>query len=159
MAKNAAATAPTSFDPSAFLDAISESEEPITRTRGGSEKYANNPYVAHLTRSRETGKVLQLPVPGHSVRELVGYLRDAADKGGHGLKLAVPKDHPTDATPVTVKFQAVEKRAHKPRENKGRKATCPQCKAEVSVTADGTFRVHGPRDNRCSGSGSTAAGE
>jgi len=160
VAKTAAPTNLTQkFDPAALLDSIQETDEAITRSRGGGEKYANNPYVPHMNRSRETGKVLQLPVPGHSVKELVGYLRDAADKGGHGLKLAVPKDHATDGSTVVVKFQAVEKRKHTPRANKGAKAECPVCHESVSVTADNKFRVHGPRDARCPGSGSAVSGE
>lgn len=156
--KPAEKNAAPKFDPAAFLGAIQEADEPIKRTRGASEKYANNPYVAHLDKSRKSGKPLQLPVPGHSVKELVSYLRDAAEKGGHGLKLAVPKDHATDHTPVVVRFQAVEKRAHKPRE-KASKAQCPVCKQEVTVTSDGTLRKHGPRDQRCTGSGSAVSGE
>lgn len=144
------------FDPAALLDKIQETDEKQISRASGRDKYANNPYVAHLNKSRKSGKVLQLPVPGHSVKELVSYLRDAADKGGHGLKLAVPKDHATDATPVVVKFQAVEKRAHKPREKRGT-AKCPKCSQEVSVTAEGTLRKHGPRDARCPGSGSAVS--
>lgn len=32
-------------------------------------------------------------------------------------------------------------------------AECPRCAQEVSITADSELRVHGPRDNRCEGSG------
>lgn len=143
------------FDPKALLSEIKESDEEIKRTNTR-DKYADNPYVAHLNKSRKSGKVMQLPVPGHSVKELSSYLRDAAEKGGHGLRLAVPKNHPTDSAPVVVRFQAVEKRkvsARKP----GSKAECPVCHSEVSVTAEGTLRKHGPRDNRCSGSGSAVS--
>lgn len=32
------------------------------------------------------------------------------------------------------------------------RSTCLQCGKDVAVTADGTFRVHGPKDDRCVGS-------
>lgn len=153
----AASTTAPKFDPAAFAAQVQESSEPVAR-KSSRDKYANNPYVAHLDKSRKSGKPMQLSVPGHSVKELSAYLRDAAEKGGHGLRLAVPADHPTDAKPVTVRFQAVEKRKVGPRKP-GSKAECPVCHAEVSVTGEGTLRKHGPRDNRCAGSGRAVSAE
>lgn len=35
------------------------------------------------------------------------------------------------------------------------KAECPACGKDVSITADNTYRTHGPKENRCRFSGDT----
>lgn len=142
-----AMTAPVS-NLAAFAADVEESDEAIKRN-STRNKYADNPFAPHVLRSRESGKVMAITVPGHAVKEVINHLRAAAKEALHGLRLETPKDFDdtTDA-PVKVKFQAVERK-----ETSGKDTRCPTCGKQVSVTAANTLRVHGARDNRCDASG------
>lgn len=138
-------------DLAAFAADVEESDEAIKRTNTRN-KYADNPFAPHVTRSHESGKVMAITVPGHSVKEVINHLRAAAKEFKHGMRLeTTPKEFKEDATPVKVKFQAVAKK-----ETGNSDAQCPKCGKQVSVTATGKLRIHGARDNRCAASGQVA---
>lgn len=140
-------------DLSTFAASVEDSDESITRT-STRNKYANNPFTPHVLRSRETGKVMAITVPGHTVKEVINHLRAAAKEAQHGMRLepSSMKGVPEDETPVKVKFQAVEKKA-----TGNGNAECPKCGKQVGVTAAGKIRSHGPRAARCSESGTETA--
>ncbi len=132
----------------AFAADVEESDEAIKRN-STRNKYADNPFAPHVTRSHESGKVMAITVPGHAVKEVINHLRAAAKEFKHGMRLeTTPKEFTEDATPVKVKFQAVTKK-----ETGNKDVQCRQCGKQVSVTSAGKLRIHGARDNRCDGSG------
>jgi len=133
-----------------------ETDAPVVQTRGRERRYAVNPMLGVVQQAKESGKAIVLPpVPGKNANEVISYIRNAAKELSVGVKFELPKNYAEQET-VAVKFQTGEKRNYTPRQS-GSKAECPVCKSEVSVTSDGNFRVHGPRDSRCAGSGVKAA--
>jgi len=141
-----AMTAPK-IDLSALAADVEESDERITR-KSTRNKYANNPFTPHVLRSRETGKVMAITIPAHSVKEVINHLRAAAKEGRHGVKLQTVPAVYSGEEAVQVKFQAVEKK-----DTGNESAPCLVCRKQVSVTATGNFRTHGARNDRCAGSG------
>lgn len=125
------------------LAAGAKESAPIERTRSADSKFANNPFVELV--KANVGKTLELPAVGttEEAKEIQSFLRDAADKADLGLS--------TSITPVGKKYKV--KFSPKPKRASGGIANCPVCKEDVTVTADKKIRIHGPRDNRCSGSG------
>ena len=136
------------FDLGALAAKVQESPDAIQRQRSGEKKYANNPFRAHVAKSKASGKTLQGPnVPVAAVPQVVAYLRAAAKDAGHGLSVNHPLPLPKSGN-VAVKFQAKEAR-----KGTGTKQECSVCHNQVSVTEDGKLRKHGPQKNRCAGSG------
>lgn len=139
-------TAPK-IDVSALAADVEESDERITRN-STRNKYADNPFTPHVLRSRETGKVMAITIPAHSVKEVINHLRAAAKEGKHGVKLQTVPAVYSGEEAVQVKFQAVEKK-----DTGNKDVQCADCGKQVSVTSAGKLRIHGARGNRCTGSG------
>lgn len=131
------------------------SDEPIVTTRSRTSKFAENPLRETVRKARESGQTVTLrPMPGEMVPEALGYLRAAAKESDHGIKFQIPKNY-AELDSVVVRFQATDKKNYSPRTQTG-KTSCPVCNSETAVTGDGKVRVHGPRSNRCPGSGVAA---
>lgn len=133
-----------SLDLSALASGVKQST-PIERTRNAESKFANNPFVAVLKNSN--GKPMELPPVANTeaAKEVQSFLRNAADT----LKVGLSTSISPQGNKFVVKFQAKPKRAS------GGITACPVCNEEVTVTSDKKVRIHGPRDNRCNGSGAS----
>lgn len=132
-------------------------DDEIKRTRNASSKFADNPLLPVVREAKENGKTVTLPaVSGkEAADEVIPFVRAAAKELGIGVKFELPANY-AELDKVRVKFQPGEKRAYTARQET-KTVECPTCHTERSLTSDGTIRVHGPRDNRCSGSGQVPA--
>jgi len=140
------------FDLAALADSAEFSDDPITTTRNRVSKFADNPLRDLVKVARESGRTVTLaPMPGEMVGEALGYIRAAAKENDHGVRFAIPKNY-AELDSVTVRFQATDKKNYSPREQTS-KTNCPVCGKETAITSDGNVRVHGPRNDRCAGSG------
>lgn len=80
-------SAPT-FNPAAAANDIRPTEATATvRVNSGRDKYADNPFVESVRKSRETGETLGLDIMASQAAEVQGWLRDAANKADVGLAL------------------------------------------------------------------------
>lgn len=145
--------AASAVDFSALVSGAEETDEKVTRNT--TRKSEHNPLKELVAKAKASGKAMTLPpVPGNQVAEIVTWIRLAAKDAGHGVKFELPKDYATKKS-VSVKFETGDKRAYSPRES-ATKVECPVCHNSVVKTSDNKLRVHGPRDNRCKGSGQAA---
>lgn len=91
------------------------------------------------------GKPMQAPVKDlDEWKDVRKAVQKVAGKEGMGFRVRLVNDEETED--LSVVFWAVEI-------SEKLYAACPECGKTVAVSEDKKLRVHGPRDNRCSGSG------